>query len=153
LLSKIETGKLFPTLPTLLRAALVFGVGLEYFFSGPRDAPVCAIVRREERLRFKRRTPKGVVLHEFECLDFNATERKLNAYLAVFAPIRDEDNVSHDHAGAEFIYVIDGILRLSVDGDHKDLSTGDSVYFDSAAPHSYRAIGRRKCTAIVVTTP
>ena len=29
LLSKIERGRLFPTLPTLLRIALVFGVGLE----------------------------------------------------------------------------------------------------------------------------
>ena len=34
LLSKIERGRLFPTLPTLLRIALVFGVGLEYFFAG-----------------------------------------------------------------------------------------------------------------------
>jgi transcriptional regulator with XRE-family HTH domain len=33
MLSKVERGKLFPTLPTLLRIALVFSVGLEYFFS------------------------------------------------------------------------------------------------------------------------
>ena len=33
MLSKIERGLLFPTLPTLLRIALVFGVGLEFFFS------------------------------------------------------------------------------------------------------------------------
>lgn len=32
MLSKVERGKLFPTLPTLLRIALVFSVGLEYFF-------------------------------------------------------------------------------------------------------------------------
>jgi transcriptional regulator with XRE-family HTH domain len=32
LLSKLEPGKLFPTLPTLLRIALVFSVGLEFFF-------------------------------------------------------------------------------------------------------------------------
>ena len=33
LLSKIERGRLFPTLPTLLRIALVFSVGLEFFFA------------------------------------------------------------------------------------------------------------------------
>jgi transcriptional regulator with XRE-family HTH domain len=33
MLSKLERGKLFPTLPTLIRIALVFGVGLEYFFT------------------------------------------------------------------------------------------------------------------------
>ena len=32
MLSKIERGQLFPTLPTLLRIALVFGVGLDHFF-------------------------------------------------------------------------------------------------------------------------
>ena len=29
---QIERGRLFPTLPTLLRVALVFSVSLEYFF-------------------------------------------------------------------------------------------------------------------------
>ena len=36
LLSKIERGQLVPTLPTLLRIALVFGVGLEHFFDARR---------------------------------------------------------------------------------------------------------------------
>ena len=51
LLSKIERGRLFPTLPTLLRIALVFSVGLEFFFAGAREKPVMAIVRRKERLQ------------------------------------------------------------------------------------------------------
>ena len=42
LLSKIERGRLFPTLPTLLRIALVFGVGLEFFFAGAREKPLVA---------------------------------------------------------------------------------------------------------------
>ena len=33
LLSKIERGNLFPTLPTLLRIAMVFGVGSSIFLS------------------------------------------------------------------------------------------------------------------------
>ena len=37
LLSKIERGNLFPTLPTLLRIAMVFGVGLEHFSVRPRS--------------------------------------------------------------------------------------------------------------------
>src|SRR5918997_3695773 len=39
MLSKIERGQLFPTLPTLLRIALVFGVGLEHFFAEPSERP------------------------------------------------------------------------------------------------------------------
>ncbi|MBA3916002.1 MAG: helix-turn-helix transcriptional regulator, partial [Acidobacteriales bacterium] len=52
MISKLERGKLFPTLPTLLRIALVFGVGLDYFFTDERKRHVVAIVRRDERLRF-----------------------------------------------------------------------------------------------------
>jgi transcriptional regulator with XRE-family HTH domain len=33
MLSKVERRKPFPPLPTLLRIALVFSVGLEYFFA------------------------------------------------------------------------------------------------------------------------
>ncbi len=46
LLSKIERGRLFPTLPTLLRIALVFGVGLEFFISDDSRRNAVAIVRR-----------------------------------------------------------------------------------------------------------
>src|SRR5689334_16220195 len=72
LLSKLERGRLFPTLPTLLRIALVFSVDLGYFFEGRRDKPVAAIVRKRERLRFPEpgRRP-GAYL--FESLDFAAT--------------------------------------------------------------------------------
>src|SRR5579859_8035653 len=52
MLSKIERGHLFPTLPTLLRIALVFGVGLDYFFTDERKRHVVAIARKKERLRF-----------------------------------------------------------------------------------------------------
>src|SRR5215204_2346647 len=37
MLSKVERGQLCPTLPTLLRIALVFSVGLEYFFAAERE--------------------------------------------------------------------------------------------------------------------
>ena len=39
MLSKIERGALFPTLPTLLRISLVFGVGLEHFFVESKKRP------------------------------------------------------------------------------------------------------------------
>ena len=40
LLSILERGKSFPTLPTRLRIAMVFGVGLDYFFTEERKRRV-----------------------------------------------------------------------------------------------------------------
>src|SRR5215203_4038719 len=51
LLSKIERGNLFPTLPTLLRIAVVFGIGLEHFFVEASERPTIAVVRKKDRLR------------------------------------------------------------------------------------------------------
>src|SRR6187401_2522077 len=86
LLSKIERGRLFPTLPTLLRIALVFGVGLEFFFSGARDKPLVAVVRRKDRVRLPDRPDGGAIAYCFESLDFPATERRFNSYVAEFFP-------------------------------------------------------------------
>src|SRR3954468_21904912 len=51
MLSKIERGQLFPTLPTLLRIALLFGVGLEHFFVDGEERPAVAVTRKGDRLR------------------------------------------------------------------------------------------------------
>src|SRR3954454_24984695 len=51
LLAKIERGNLFPTLPTLLRIAMVFGVGLEHFFIESEDRPLVVVNRKKDRLR------------------------------------------------------------------------------------------------------
>ena len=92
-------------------------------------------------------------MYEFESLDFRAKDRKMSAYLAFFEPIRPEKVKGHEHGGFEFIYVIEGRLGLTVDGEVNELGIGDSVYFDATVQHGYRALGRNKCTAVVVTTP
>lgn len=150
MISKVERGVLFPTLPTLLRIALVFGVGLDFFFSDSAARKAFGIVRRGERTRFSERLGGREVAWEFECLDFAATERKMNAYWVRFAAASRPK--AHEHAGAEFIQILKGSLLLRVGTDDHTLDEGDSVYFDASQPHSYRRIGARACEAIVVTT-
>lgn len=151
MLSKIERGRLFPTLPTLLRVALVFGVGLEFFFLGAREKPLVGIVRRGDRLRFPERPGARDPAFQFESLDFAATERRFNAYLADFALTPADKVRLHQHAGGEFIFVQRGTLVVHVGGEQHVLEAEDSVYFDSRVPHGYRRQGSRSCTAIVVT--
>src|ERR1700753_621308 len=69
LLSKLERDLMHPTLATLLRIAMVFSVGLEYFFDrGPK--PVLEIVRKKDRLRFPDSPDADQVGYHFESLDF-----------------------------------------------------------------------------------
>ena len=152
LLSKIERSNIYPPLPTLLRIAMVFGVGLDYFFHDESKRPLLSIVRREERQRVPDAPEGAPVSYYFESLDFNANERKLNAYLADFQPLAAEEAVPHVHDGVEFIHVLTGRLSMTIGRHDHDLDHGDSIYFDASVPHSYRRSGRKPCTAIVVTT-
>src|ERR1700739_4701783 len=153
LLSKLERGKLFPTLPTLLRIALVFGVGLEYFFTDERKRRVVALVRREERIRLPERPNAQDVPYFFECLDFRATERKLSAFYAEFEDIPAEKLKPHQHPGIEFLFLIKGSLTLKIGSEEFLLEAEDSIYFDSAVQHSYRRRGSRPCAGVIVTVP
>jgi transcriptional regulator with XRE-family HTH domain len=152
LLSKIERGKLFPTLPTLLRIALVFGVGLEFFFAGAREKPVMAIVRKDSRVQLPDRPGAREIAYRFESLDYLATERRFNCYYAEFFPVEMEKLRPHTHPGVEFIYVIHGTLMVTAGGEMYTLDAGDSMYFDSSVAHAYRRSGGRLCTAIVITS-
>lgn len=153
LLSKLERGKLFPTLPTLLRISMVFGVGLEYFFTDERKRRVVGIVRHAERVRFPERPGIQDVPYYFECLDYRATDRKLNAFLADFQELPPEKTKGHQHPGVEFLYVLKGSLTLKIGSDEYVLEPEDAIYFDSSVQHSYRRRGAKPCTGVIVTVP
>ena len=151
LLSKIERGRLFPTLPTLLRIALVFSVGLEFFFAGVRDKPLVAIARKGQRVLLPERPGTRETGYVFASLDYGATERRFNSYYAEFSP-PSETLRTHTHSGVEFLYVLQGSLRVHIDPDDHALHAGDAMYFDAGRPHGYSRVGSRKCSALVVTT-
>jgi transcriptional regulator with XRE-family HTH domain len=138
LLSKLERSKLFPTLPTLLRISMVFGVGLEYFFIDDRKRRAVGLVRKKDRMRFPERPGHTDVPYYFECLDFSAIDRKLSAFLADFQDVPREKAKPHEHGSVEFLFVLKGSLELNIGGDEYVLEAEDAIYFDSTVPHCYR---------------
>lgn len=152
MLSRLENGRLVPTLPTLTRIALVFGVGLDYFFSDPRKRHVVSLVRHDERKVFPSDPKSTHVPWHFESLDFRVNERKLSGYLAHFHPLPPDKVVPHYHHGVELLYLIEGQLEMKIGVETFQLSACDSIYFDSVQKHTYRSLVKTPCTAIVVTT-
>ena len=146
MLSKIERGQLFPT---LLKIAMVFGVGLEHFFLGHSDKPYIAVVRKKDRLRLPDRPEHNFPSYFFESLDFPVTDRKIDTYYAEFEA-QSVPTEPHQHVGAETIYVIKGQLVVRIESQDTTLCEGDSMYFDSGFPYSYWRHGRAACSAIVV---
>src|SRR5581483_4895171 len=151
MLSKLERGKLFPTLPTLLRIAMVFSVGLDYFFADERKRHEVVITRKKDRLRFAEKMGSGEIAYNFESLDFPANQRRFNTFLADVEAGSSEKSKLHQHAGVEFVYVLRGKLDLTIGSDVYSLDAGDSIYFDSPVRHGYRRASAHSTTAVTVT--
>lgn len=149
LLSKLERNKMCPTLPTLLRIAMVFSVDLDYFFADHRKHRVLAVVRRAARQRFPEVPGVRDPAFHFESLTFPVAEPRCQAYVATFHPVAEGKGRPHEHPGVEVIYVLSGELGVTVEATEHKLGTGDAMYFDASVPHSYRRAGRTTCSALV----
>lgn len=60
---------------------------------------------------------------------------------------------SYNHEGEEFLFVLRGELRISVDEEEYRLKAGDSFYFESSSPHQWRNPGRSETWILWVNTP
>jgi DNA-binding transcriptional MerR regulator len=60
---------------------------------------------------------------------------------------------SYRHEGEEFLYILRGQLAITAHGEEYRLKPGDSFYFESATPHSWRNPGRRETWVLWVNTP
>jgi transcriptional regulator with XRE-family HTH domain len=152
MLSQLETGRMIPTLPTLARIAMVFDVGLDYFFDDSRRGKTFSIVRKEDRIRFPEKPDSPIPSYYFECLAFSAQEKGLQAYLAEFPPREPHECRAHMHEGSEFLYITKGELNVQFQGEMYALSEGDSAWFDSSEPHSYRSVTPDGAQALVIAS-
>lgn len=134
MLSKIERGRLFPTLPTLVRIVMVFGVRLDHFFSQETQRPRVSVVRAGERLRLPVPPANGPPAYLLESLDYPAPDRRMESFYAEF-PKNSRPSDPHQHGSAELVFIIDGELELTVGEKTLLLGKGDAAYFDSSVSH------------------
>ena len=148
MLSKIERGQLSPTLPTLVRIALVFGVELDYFFV--TESPRVAVTRKADRVSLPIPAGSSPSSYVFESLNYSLADRRMDTFLAIF-PVDGPASEPHQHGTEEFIYVLEGTLCVIIDGEHVVLEEGDTAAFDSSVSHGYCRGGPNECRALVVT--
>lgn len=149
-LSQLETGRVVPTLRNLARIAMAFSKDLCYFFE-PEPEAIFRVHRQQERVRLPQ-TGVEPPAYFFESLAYMVPDRQMDPYFAEFIPLAEGvEPRAHLHVGFEFLYLFSGRLEV-VHGAHKALlASGDSVYFDSGTPHSYRSLEGKKSSALIVT--
>ncbi len=146
LLSKLETDRMIPTLPTLANICRVYGVGLSYFFADAAKHTL-AITRKAHLIGNGRsqEVVKQVLLHALNA------QAKLVARMVEYPPGATGVMSEVGQSVCSVVYVLEGELQLDAGGMHEMLQTGDCAYVDSDMAIAWSAGGTERCRALVVT--
>ena len=146
LLSKLETDRMIPTLPTLATIARVYGVGMSYFFSEPSRHSLS--ITRKAHLEGEGRGPEP-----FKITPLNAATHKpaLVAEMIEFAPGGAMLPADHYKEPISVIYVLEGRLRLESAGMEEILESGDCACVESDMTLAWNAVGKSRCRILSVT--
>jgi transcriptional regulator with XRE-family HTH domain len=151
-LSQLETGRVVPTLRNLARIAMVFSKDLSYFFE-PERPELFRILRASDRQKLPQ-TGADEPGYYFESLGQVPSDQQIAPYVAEFLPSSESRTPrSHRHSGNEFLYVLSGCLKIAHDAQSDALESGDAVFFNPEAVHSYECIGEKPCKALILTMP
>lgn len=151
LLSKIECDKATPSLRTLHRIVTVLdtsiaslfgdpaGANVTLYRSGERPLIVIDAVDNSDSIRLERMTPY-------------VEGQSLEGNIHVVSPGATNGG-EINHVGEEVGYVLEGELELTVGTTTYQLTVGDSFFFRSELPHSYRNPGEVPARVLWVNSP
>jgi transcriptional regulator with XRE-family HTH domain len=144
LLSKLETDRMIPTLPTLATICRVHGVGLSHFFCEPdrhalsitRKASLESTARGAERVHAVALTGPGKRRLTAELMDITAgTPVALNG---------DKEET------CILVYVVEGRLQFGAGAMMEALDAGDCAYIESSMALAWSTAGKLRCRVLVV---
>jgi len=153
-LTRIESSKVIPALGQLVRLGKALDMRMGYFISPGIDKPM-TVVRKHERRPVSRygETKSMLYGYSYESLAPDKANRLMEPFTVTLVPTETEEFSTH--AGQEFLYVLEGEIKVQV-GDQVDLlKPGDAVYYDSNQPHLVRCAGTAatKILAVLYTGP
>lgn len=149
LLSKLETDRMIPTLPTLATICRVYGVGLSHFFSEPERHSI-SITRKAHM----QGTGRGGESLKSIPLNPPINTSGLIAEM-IEVPTSGGDSFSDvfSRETCGLVYVIEGRLQLDSGGLHEVLEAGDCVFVESLMPLVWSAEGKSRCRVLSVRPP
>lgn len=138
-LSEIEKGKISPTVSHILQISRALSVDSGSFLSEEE--------REKKRIKsFMKRCES----YSYRVLTPGAEKMHMKAFLVTIEPKQEHKMVEYRHEGEEFIYVLEGILEITVGKNKKILKKGESIHFDSSITHRLKNLSSQNTELIVV---
>ena len=142
-LSALERKHMSPSIATLRKLARFYKTNILDFFE-PSESNTRLVSPGDRKV-----LDAGPGVH-MELLAWGNTV--MEPHLFRIAP-KAGSGESYSHEGEEFLYVIQGELRISVEKTEYQLKSGDSFYFESAMPHRWSNPGAKETWVLWVNTP
>jgi transcriptional regulator with XRE-family HTH domain len=151
-LSKIENRRKVPPIATLARIARAFEVDIAYFFEGDRatkDESVSVVRANERQPVIRGGTSFG---YDYEGLAHTKRNKHMEPFIFTF-PSSISKDVSFEHEGEEFVFVLSGRVKFEAGRQSWVLQAGDSLYMDSSIPHRGHSIGGEAKALVIIFQP
>ncbi|MCM2386767.1 helix-turn-helix domain-containing protein [Streptomyces albipurpureus] len=141
-LSRLETGRRQPSLPMLLSLARIYGTTIGELLGelSPERDPIIRSGSREPSVA------DGWTYHQV------GTPGRAMQPLRLVVPYGAQGELVRVHPGEEWLYVLDGRLRLTLGEALHELGPGDSAHYESLTPHRIAAATREGAEMLFVHT-
>jgi len=151
MISKIEAGRVVPSLQMLQRLVAALERDMASFFGSDLSSPGLILRAGQRPLVTVDPLRKGSGVAYERLVPF-AAGHLLECNIHVVEPAAHKHD-SITHQGETIGYVIEGQIELTIDTTSYSLSAGDSFFFKNHLTNSYRNIGPGRARVLWVNTP
>ena len=148
-LSQVERGKVSPSLATLKKISDLFATTIGIIIGEDQQPTNIPVVRELDR-KHAHGVSKGLDVYLLTSPDPN---KQMEPLLFKMSPKADSGQTGYKHFGQEFVLVIKGVVEITLNDTVYVLKKGDSIYFNSSVPHSFRNLDAKVSEAVWVITP
>lgn len=134
MVSKIENGRIIPTIPTLFEIIRVLNVEPENFFAGISDNKFAGylLIRHEDYVPYVKEE-NAVGFNYRSILEHHHNGNAFQISIVELLPDSSRPQVTT--AAFEYLYVMQGEIAYHLGDNVFNLRTGDSIFFDGNIPH------------------
>ncbi|MBF0200759.1 MAG: cupin domain-containing protein [Desulfamplus sp.] len=140
-IEELENNRTTPSVGFMIQLAEIFGVDPEIFLNDGEQAALSESRSKE----YTRRAGN----YFYQSLTPGAENEHLRVFMVTIESSKKHKPVAYRHEGEEFIYVMDGILELTLEGKSHKLMPGESIKFNSQTPHQLKSSGTRDTRCLV----
>jgi transcriptional regulator with XRE-family HTH domain len=144
---KYESGEADIPVSFLYEIANKFGVELTAILTGgePRLSTF-SHVKKGKGVSVDRRKQ-----YKYQSLGYNFLNKKAEVFLVTAEPDKADSPVHfNSHIGQEFNYMLEGSMKVIIDGNEIVMEEGDSLYFDPSHDHAMKALNGKPAKFLAV---